>query len=129
VQADDVLRDLLALSTQVRKAVVLGGSGFVVGCSTAPERGEALARAATELLTVAEEVRPGAPRVTRVEVLDRSGGFFVVRDEQRVVAATTVSDATPALVVYDLRTALGRLAERGRSATPDHGAEAGGGDA
>lgn len=113
---DHVLADLLELSAQVRDVVVLGESGFVVASSTTPERGEELAHAASGALAAAGTLRDGAPAVTRVEALGGSGGFFVVREEGRVIAATTVADATPGLVVYDLRTALGRLAADERAA-------------
>jgi predicted regulator of Ras-like GTPase activity (Roadblock/LC7/MglB family) len=117
--ADDVLADLLALSAQVREVVVLGASGFVVACSTTPERGEELACTAAALLAVAEQHRSGGAAVTRVEVLGEAGGVFVVRDDGRVICASTVAEATPGLVVYDLRTTLARVDERARGGVGD----------
>ena len=109
--SDDALADLFELSAQVRDVAVLGESGFVVASSAAHERGEELARVATGLLALADEAPGrGDAAVSRVEVLDRDGGVFVVRDSGRVIVATTVADATPGLVVYDLRSTLGRYA-------------------
>jgi predicted regulator of Ras-like GTPase activity (Roadblock/LC7/MglB family) len=116
---DAPLADLLSISRQVREAAVVGASGFVVECSTAPERGEELARAGAELLAAAESLGGDRAAVARVEVLDRDGGLFVVRDEDRTIVATTVPDATPGLVVYDLRTALERLERQGPAAGAD----------
>jgi predicted regulator of Ras-like GTPase activity (Roadblock/LC7/MglB family) len=110
VAIDDALRELLDLSTQIREAVLLGSSGFVVASSTPPERGELLARVATEMLALARSVGE-QHEVTRIEVADEAGGVFVIQDDGRVMVATTVPDATAALVVYDLRTALERAAD------------------
>jgi len=112
---DGALADLLELSAQVREVAVLGESGFVVASSVAYERGEELARVATGLLALADETPGGGDAaVSRVEVLDPSGGVFVIRDSGRVIVATTVADATPGLVVYDLRSTLGRYAAADR---------------
>jgi hypothetical protein len=40
-----------------------------------------------------------------------AGSVFVVREGGRTAVATTVPEPTAGLVVYDLRTALRRLAE------------------
>jgi predicted regulator of Ras-like GTPase activity (Roadblock/LC7/MglB family) len=110
VAIDDALQDLLDLSSQIREVVVLGSSGFVIACSTRPERGEQLARLATELLAAARAAGDER-RVARVEVQHGAGGAFVVEEGGRTIVATTVPDATAALVVYDLRTALERATE------------------
>ena len=49
--------------------------------------------------------------VTRVEVELAGGGFFVLRDGGRAIAATTRPGATAGLVVYDLRTCLQQIDE------------------
>jgi len=55
-------------------------------------------------------VRP-ASDVSRVEVVTETGGVFVVVEGGRTAVATTVPEPTAGLVIYDLRTALRRLAE------------------
>jgi predicted regulator of Ras-like GTPase activity (Roadblock/LC7/MglB family) len=127
MEPPEALAELIDLSSQIREAVILGESGFVLASSGTPERGEALARVAGELVAAATEVRPGAD-VARVEVRLRHGCVFVVREAGRTIAATTTADATAGLVVYDLRTALRNLvaepapagrAKRKKKGTPD----------
>lgn len=106
----DALTELTELSSQVEDAAILGESGFVLASTGTPERGEELARVAADLLVAAADVRQDGPAVTRVEVAFPGGSLFVVREGGRTAVATTVPAPTAALVVYDLRTALRRLA-------------------
>jgi predicted regulator of Ras-like GTPase activity (Roadblock/LC7/MglB family) len=108
MEPHEALAELLTLSSQVEDVAILGGSGFVLASSGAPERGEQLARVAAELLAAAADVRPGG-QVSRVEVRLGESGVFVVVEGGRTAVATTVPEATAGLVVYDLRTALRRL--------------------
>jgi predicted regulator of Ras-like GTPase activity (Roadblock/LC7/MglB family) len=110
VEPNEVLAELLSLSSQIEDVAILGGSGFVLACSGTPERGEQLARVAAELLVVAADVRP-AGDVSRVEVRRPTGSVFVISEGGRSAVATTVPEPTAGLVVYDLRTALRRLDE------------------
>ena len=110
MEPTEVLAELLSLSSQIEDVAILGGSGFVLGSSGTPERGEQLARVAAELLAAAADVRP-AGEVSRVEVRRATGSVFVVSEGGRSVVATTVPEPTAGLVVYDLRTALHRLDE------------------
>lgn len=105
------LAELMSLSSQVEEAAILGESGFVLASTGTPERGEELAAAASSLLAAAVEVRPDGPPVTRVEVSLERGALLVVRESGRVAVATTVSQPTIGLVLYDLRTALRRVDE------------------
>ena len=109
MEPNEALAELTELSSQVEEAAILGESGFVLASTGTPERGEQLAHAAAELLSVAAEVRGDGPAVTRVEVALPTGSVFVVREGARAAVATTVSEPTAGLVVYDLRTALRRL--------------------
>jgi predicted regulator of Ras-like GTPase activity (Roadblock/LC7/MglB family) len=110
MEPNDALAELLTLSSQVVDVAILGGSGFVLACSGAPERGEQLARIASGLLAAAADVRPGS-EVARVEVGLDGGSVFVVTEGGRTAVARTVPGPTAGLVVYDLRTALHRLDE------------------
>ena len=94
----------------MENAVVLRGDS-VEGSLGRPDAVERLARAADGLLAAAAAVRPGGPEVERVEVVLPAGGVFVVRDGDRVAAATTVPEPTAGLVLYDLRTCLRRIEE------------------
>jgi hypothetical protein len=108
MEPNEALAELVDLSSQVADAAILGESGFVLACTGTPERGEELARVATELLAAADDVRPSG-EVARVEVDLGASSLFVVREKGRTAVATTVSEPTAGLVVYDLRTALRRL--------------------
>jgi predicted regulator of Ras-like GTPase activity (Roadblock/LC7/MglB family) len=107
----EALAELTELSSQVEEAAILGELGFVLASTGTPERGEELARAASELLAAAAEARPGGPAVTRVEVALERASVLVVREGGRTAVATTVPEPTVGLVVYDLRTALRRMDE------------------
>ena len=50
-----------------------------------------------------EELRPG---VAQLEAATLGGSVFVVRDGERLIAATTTPEPTVGLVFYDLKTCL-----------------------
>jgi predicted regulator of Ras-like GTPase activity (Roadblock/LC7/MglB family) len=110
VEPTEALAELMHLSSQIEEAAIVGGSGFVVASSAAPERGEQLARLASELLTAAGDVRPSAD-ISRIEISLGPTSVFVVSEGGRLAVSTTVPEPTAGLVVYDLRTALRRLDE------------------
>ena len=92
MEPTEALAELLSLSSQIEDVAILGGSGFVLGSSGTPERGEQLARVAAELLAAAADVRP-AGDVSRVEVRRATGSVFVVFEGGRSIVATTVPRA------------------------------------
>jgi predicted regulator of Ras-like GTPase activity (Roadblock/LC7/MglB family) len=99
MDAARALADLTEISSQIREAALVGPDGALVAGS------ERVALAARELLEVAETVRPGGS-VTQAEVSTAAGSLFVVRDGERIVAATTGPEPTVGLVFYDLKAAL-----------------------
>lgn len=105
---NEALNELLTLSAQVRDVAILGESGFVLASTGTVERGELLARVAADLVEAAGDVRPGAD-LARVEVGTEAAGVYLVRDAGRTAIATTAPDAISGLMIYDLRTMLGRL--------------------
>ena len=117
MEPNEALAELMSLSSQVEDVAILGGSGFVLASSGAPERGEQLARVAADLLAVAADVRPSG-EVSRVEVQRGEGSVFVVVEGGRTAVATTVPEPTAGLVLYDLRTALRRLEDAPAQAKP-----------
>jgi hypothetical protein len=134
MDAQAALDELTILSRQVVEAVLCSADGRVAASTVADEaRAAALARAGQELLAAAAGVRAGGPAVERVHVALDEGSLFLVRDAGRTLVATTVADATPGLVLYDLRTALRRSAEaparRRRTRSRPEAAETAGGDA
>ena len=108
---NEALAELLSLSAQVRDVPILAESGFVLASTGAVERGEQLARVAAGLVTAAGDVRPGA-ELSRIEVSSEGAGVFLVRDAGRTAIATTAPDAIAGLMIYDLRTMLGRIDEQ-----------------
>ena len=101
------LAELTELSSHVERAVVLDAGGTVLG-STPADGGarEALARSALDLVAAARDLRSSAGEVTRVEVELAEGALFVIREGDRMIAATTGPRPTAGLVAYDLRTCL-----------------------
>ena len=116
MDAAQALADLMEISSQVRSAVLLKGPG---GVEAATGGGETLGETAPELLDRAARVRSqGGDGVTQLEVATREGSVFVVRDGERVIAATTDPAPTVGLVFYDLKTCLRSLAREEEKAPP-----------
>ncbi len=105
---NEALAELLELSAQVRDVAILGESGFVLASTGAAERGEQLARIAGDLVAAAGDVRSGLP-ISRIEVSGNGAHVFLVREGGRAAIATTTPDSIAGLVIYDLRTMLGRI--------------------
>jgi predicted regulator of Ras-like GTPase activity (Roadblock/LC7/MglB family) len=99
MDAARALADLTEISSQIREAALIGADGQLVAGS------ERVARAARELLEAAAGVRPGGS-LTQAEASTAVGSLFVVRDGERIVAATTGPEPTVGLVFYDLKAAL-----------------------
>ena len=105
---NEAVAELLNLSAQVRDVAILGESGYVLASTGTAERGEQLARIAADLMAAAGDVRPGS-ELSRIEVSCDGADVFLVRDEGRAAIATTNPEPIAGLVIYDLRTMLGRL--------------------
>jgi predicted regulator of Ras-like GTPase activity (Roadblock/LC7/MglB family) len=112
MEVAEALAELVELSSQVERAVVLGTDEAVLG-STLEDSGaaEALARAARDLVAAATDLRGSSSEVTRVEVELAEGAVFVIREGETTIAATTPPRPTSGLVAYDLRTCLHAIAE------------------
>ena len=109
VDASGALAELVRISAQIERAVVLDVNGALLGSTWSDDSdAQALADAARRALAAAYELHSSAD-VSRVEVELPEGGFFVVRDGERAIAATTPPKPMAGLVVYDLRTCLGQI--------------------
>jgi predicted regulator of Ras-like GTPase activity (Roadblock/LC7/MglB family) len=119
VDAKQALSDLMEISSQVEAAVLLDSAGAIDAAAGVSQAGAAgLARAARDLLEAAGRVRSaGDHAVTQLEAATRDGSLFVVRDGERIIAATTGRSPTVGLVFYDLKTCL-----RAAAAPPETGA-------
>jgi predicted regulator of Ras-like GTPase activity (Roadblock/LC7/MglB family) len=105
MDADQAIADLTEISPQVKEVVVVNADGSVGGANVPSERSDAIAQVAQKLLAGA-----GAG-VAQLEAATSSGSVFVVRDGDRIIAATTASEPTVGLVFYDLKTCLRSIDE------------------
>jgi predicted regulator of Ras-like GTPase activity (Roadblock/LC7/MglB family) len=111
MDAAQALADLTEISAQIDGAVLADSSGsLVVSTFAQEERGKELAGAAADLLAAASESRAEGQELVQIQAATPRGSVFVVRDENRVVAALTGSRPTVGLVFYDLKTCLRMVA-------------------
>jgi predicted regulator of Ras-like GTPase activity (Roadblock/LC7/MglB family) len=116
VDAAQAIADLTEISPQVRHVVVIAPDGSLVGSNADPAAAQKLADGARELIAAAEELRPG---VSQLEAATVSGSVFVVRDGDRLIAATTSPEPTVGLVFYDLKTCVRSIDEPKPKAAPE----------
>ena len=113
MDAAAALERLREISSQVRAAVIFERSGKVVGSTLADDqRAKDVAEEAEALLTEAEQRRDAgdeAAEFAQLEVALQGGSVFVVRDGDRLIAATTPPEPTVGLVFYDLKSCLREL--------------------
>ena len=115
VDAAQAIAELTEISPQVQQVVVIAADGSIVGSNVDPSASGKLAAGARELIDTAEELRPD---VSQLEVATTSGSVFVVRDGDRLIAATTTPEPTVGLVFYDLKTCLRSIDEPKAKAAP-----------
>jgi predicted regulator of Ras-like GTPase activity (Roadblock/LC7/MglB family) len=110
VDAAAALERLREISSQVRAAVIFERGGAVLGSTLDDEqRAREVADEAEALLTDAEQRRgaaDGPGEFAQLEVALQGGSVFVVRDGDRLIAATTQPEPTVGLVFYDLKSCL-----------------------
>jgi predicted regulator of Ras-like GTPase activity (Roadblock/LC7/MglB family) len=110
MDAAAALERLREISSQVRAAVIFERGGKVVGSTLADDqRAKDVAEEAEALLTEAEQRRDAegeAAEFAQLEVALQGGSVFVVRDGDRLIAATTQPEPTVGLVFYDLKSCL-----------------------
>ena len=105
------IADLTEISSQIESVVLLDGKGAVAGSTFADDAAATrFAEASQALLDAAEALREGGEPLTQLEAETPEGSVFVLREGDRLIAATTVPDPTVGLVFYDLKSAL-RAAE------------------
>ena len=107
--AADALAHLTEISTQIKAAVVLDREGTVQASTVDDERAGRIASSALELFRQADAQRD--QELVQLDAALSGGSVFVVRDEERLIAATTTPGPTAGLVFYDLKSALRSFAE------------------
>jgi predicted regulator of Ras-like GTPase activity (Roadblock/LC7/MglB family) len=111
MDAAQALSDLTEISSQIEAALVLDTDGSTMASTLDGTRAEELARAAQELLAAVGRVAgDGAGKLAQLEIATSDGSVFVVRDEERTIAATTGPEPTVGLVFYDLKSCLRSVA-------------------
>jgi predicted regulator of Ras-like GTPase activity (Roadblock/LC7/MglB family) len=108
-QAASALAHLTEISSQIDAAVVLDAEGTVLASTVDDDRAGRMAGAALELFRAADRQRE--QELVQLDVVLEGGSVFVVRDSDRLIAATTRSEPTVGLVFYDLKSCLRSLAE------------------
>jgi predicted regulator of Ras-like GTPase activity (Roadblock/LC7/MglB family) len=103
------LTELTEISTQIETAVVLDREGTVLAATVDDDRAGRLAGAALELFRTADEKRERD--LVQLDAALQGGSVFVVRDADRLIAATTTPEPTVGLVFYDLKSCLRALGE------------------
>jgi predicted regulator of Ras-like GTPase activity (Roadblock/LC7/MglB family) len=109
-KAETALAELTEISSQIEAAVLVDAKGAVSASTLPDERAARLASSARAALEAAEQVRDG--ELTQLEVASEEGSLFVVREGDRLIAATAGPEPTAGLVFYDLRSALRKATER-----------------
>jgi predicted regulator of Ras-like GTPase activity (Roadblock/LC7/MglB family) len=105
------LADLTEISSQIESAVAFDREGTVLASTVEDERAAKLASTALQLLRAAEEQGADDKELAQLDVALQDGSVFVVRDGNRLIAATTTPEPTAGLVFYDLKSALRGLGQ------------------
>jgi len=109
------LADLIEISSQVEAAVLFSIDGSVIASTLGDDvRTAGFVSATRHLYEAADEGErggPGARPLTQLEASTLDGSVFVVRQDDRLIAATTGPEPTVGLVFYDLKTGLRQALE------------------
>lgn len=115
----EALDELLQMSSSVRHAILARGDSEVLASTLASEDAEASMLNQTRAMIAAARVsvdEMGRTSLTQIYVEAKSGCVFIALGEKDTwLAATTGTDPTVGLVLYDVNTAL-RTALEGESA-------------
>jgi predicted regulator of Ras-like GTPase activity (Roadblock/LC7/MglB family) len=120
MDAAQALSDLTEVSSQIEAALVLDADGEAVASTLDEQRAPEFAQVVQELLAAVRRAagteESGA--VAQAEIATGDGSVFLVRDEQRTIAATTGPEPTVGLVFYDLKSCLRSFAEEAPKPKP-----------
>jgi predicted regulator of Ras-like GTPase activity (Roadblock/LC7/MglB family) len=115
MDAAQALSELTALSAQITAAIVLDQDGSTLASTLDDGPASDLAQAAQELLAAAGRAAGRDGReIAQLEVSMPAGSVFLVRDGQRMIAATTRPEPAAGLVFYDLKTCLRSIADQSK---------------
>ena len=112
MDAAQALADLTEISSQVHQVAILDPDGTLLAATAQdPVRAERFVGALTPLLEEADRLARsrGLQELAQLEVSTLEGSVFMVRQQGRLIAATTRSDPTVGLIFYDLKHCLGSI--------------------
>jgi predicted regulator of Ras-like GTPase activity (Roadblock/LC7/MglB family) len=112
MDAAQALADLTEISSQVHQVAILDRDRTLLAATARdPLRAERFVAALTPLLEEAERLARsrGLPELDQLEVSTLEGSIFAVRQDDRLIVATTRPDPTVGLVFYDLKHCLGSI--------------------
>jgi len=106
------LSDLTEVSSQIEAAIVLDADGAPIASTVDESRKPEFAQAVQELVAAVKRASgKDEGELAQAEVSTGDGSVFLVRDEQRTIAATTGPEPTVGLVFYDLKSCLRGFSE------------------
>ena len=112
MDAAQALTDLTEISSQIEAAVVLDAEGATLASTLDDQRTPEFAQVVQELLAAVKRAAGNDEgELAQAEIATGEGSVFLVRDEQRTIAATTGPEPTVGLVFYDLKSCLRSFAE------------------
>ena len=109
MDAAQALSDLTEISSQIEAVVVFDSDGSTIASTLDDSHTVELARTAQELLAAVRRTA-GGKELAQLEAATSDGSVFVVKDDQRTIAATTGPEPTVGLVFYDLKSCLRSVA-------------------
>ena len=112
MDAAQALADLTEISSQVHQVAILDSDGTLLAATARdPIRAERFVAALTPLLDEADRLARsrGLPELAQLEVSTLEGSVFAVRQDGRLIVATTRPDPTVGLVFYDLKHCLSSI--------------------
>jgi predicted regulator of Ras-like GTPase activity (Roadblock/LC7/MglB family) len=106
------LSDLTEVSSQIEAAIVLDADGQTLASTVQEQQRPEFAQAVQELLAAVRRASGNEQggEVAQAEIATGDGSVFLVRDEERTIAATTGPEPTVGLVFYDLKSCLRNFA-------------------
>jgi predicted regulator of Ras-like GTPase activity (Roadblock/LC7/MglB family) len=119
VDAAQALADLTEISSQVDQVAILDKDGTLLAATAQdPARAARFVAALAPLLEEADRLARsrGLPDLTQLEASTLRGSVFMVRQDGRLIAATTRSDPTVGLIFYDLKHCLAGIDDPGEPA-------------
>ena len=113
MDAAQALTDLTEISSQIEAALVLDADGATLASTLDDRRAPEFAQVVQELLAAVRRAagKEEEGELVQAEIATGEGSVFLVRDEQRTIAATTGPEPTVGLVFYDLKSCLRSFAE------------------